>query len=52
MDMSDKCMECGKKIHDHNVTHCSDACLFRSVSYAKSLSDIPIRFNIDSDPWI
>ena len=50
--MSETCRECGKKLFDNNLTHCSDICLFRFVSYAKSLSDIPVRFNIDSDPWI
>ena len=50
--MPERCRECGKKIHDKNLTHCSDVCLFMFLSNAKSLSDSPIRFNIDTDPWI
>ena len=50
--MSERCQECGKTLFDSGLTHCSDKCLFEIVANAKSLSDVPIRFDIDSDPWL
>jgi hypothetical protein len=30
-----KCNFCGKELSDPHATHCSDACLFKSVEKAK-----------------
>ena len=48
--MSYRCEKCGKILIDPLVTHCSNKCIFELVESAKSLSDEPIRFDIDSDP--
>ncbi|WP_299292952.1 hypothetical protein [Nitrosopumilus sp.] len=50
--MSDRCKGCGKKLIDSSMTYCSDACLFEIVSEAESLSEIPISFRIDEEPWV
>ncbi|WP_299291518.1 hypothetical protein [Nitrosopumilus sp.] len=50
--MSEKCKGCGRKLIVSNISYCSDMCLFKIVSDAESLSEIPIRFKIDSEPWI
>ena len=50
--MSDECEACGKKLVDSRLTHCSDHCLFENGPNGKSLSEVPVRFDFDSDPWV
>ena len=49
--MAKYCSNCGKKLIDSRLTHCSEKCIFETVSVAKSLSNVPILFDMDSKPW-
>ena len=45
--MSETCENCGGKLVDPRLTHCSDRCLFSNIpSSARSLSEIPVKFHI------
>ena len=49
--MGKYCANCGKELMDSRLTHCSEKCIYESVSVAKSLADAPALFDIDSEPW-
>ena len=50
--MASNCNECGKKLQDHNLTHCSNQCLFIQLKNSKSIGENPIETWDDEDPWI
>ena len=41
--MTNECRQCGKKLEESFLTHCSEKCIFENMKNTKSLTNTPFK---------